>query len=93
MIFQGAITIVDSMFVDRAVRMNVGNGVALCMLVSQMMLTIAVMVMAVCTRCGLRDESPLNVERQHGRHHHDVGAPSKQGPHKQLQLRSSRLHQ
>lgn len=93
MIFQGAITIVDSMFVDRAVRMNVGNGVALCMLMSDMILTIAVMVMAVCARCGLRDEGPLNGEGQHGRHHHGVGAPSKQGPYTQLQLGSSRLRQ
>jgi len=76
-VFQRASTIVDGMLVDRAVRMNVGNGVALCMLMSRMLLAVAVVVMAVRTCCGMRDEGPLNGERQRGRHHDDVGAPSK----------------
>jgi hypothetical protein len=48
-----------------------------------------VVVMAVHACCGLRDEGPLNGKRQRGRHHHDVGAPSKQGPRTQAQLRNS----
>jgi hypothetical protein len=88
-VFQGAFAIVDSMFVDRAVRMNVSDDVALCMLMNRMLLTVAVVVMAVHACCGLRDEGPLNGKRQRGRHHHDVGAPSKQGPRTQAQLRNS----
>jgi len=85
-VLQGAFATVDSMLVDRAVRMNMSNGVALCMLTNRMPLTIAVMVMAVHTCCGLRDEGPLNGKRQRGRHHQEDGAPSKQGPRTQVQL-------
>jgi hypothetical protein len=77
------------MSVDRAVLMNVGNDVALCMLMNRILPTIAMMVMAVHACRGLRDEGPLNGKRQRRRHHHEVGAPSKQGPRTQAQLRSS----
>ena len=77
--------------VDRAVLMYVGNDVALCMLMNRMLLIVAVMVMAVHACCGLRDEGPLNGKRQCGRHHHDVGAPSKQGRRTQAQLTRSQL--
>jgi hypothetical protein len=46
-------------------------------------------VMAVHACCGLRDKGPLNGKRHRRRHHHDVGAPSKQGPRTRAQLRSS----
>jgi hypothetical protein len=88
-VFQSAIAVVDSMSVDRAVRMNVDNGVALCMLMGRMLLVVTMMVMAVRTCCGLCDEGPLNGKRQRGRHHHDVGAPSKQGTRTEAQLRNS----
>jgi hypothetical protein len=65
------------MSVDRAVLMYVGNNVALCVLMSRMLLVVTVMVMAVRTCCGLCDEGPLKGKRERGRHHHDVGAPSK----------------
>jgi hypothetical protein len=87
-VFQGAFAIVDSMLVDRAVRVNVSDDVALCMLMSCRVLTVAVMVMADHACCGMRDEGPLNGKRQRRRHHHDVSAPSKQGPPTQAQLRA-----
>jgi hypothetical protein len=62
-IFQGATAVVDSMSVDRAVLVYVGDDVALCMLMNHMLLTIVMMVMAINARCGLRDESPLNRKR------------------------------
>jgi len=91
---QGAFAIVDGMSVDRAVRMHVSDDVALCMMMNRMPLnrlplTVAMMVMAVHACCGLRDEGPLNSKRQRGRHHHDVGAPSKRGPRTKAQLTSS----
>jgi hypothetical protein len=78
MVLQGAFAIVNSMFVDRAVRMNVSDDVALCMLMSRMVLTVAMMVLAIHACCGLRNEGRLNGKRQRRRHHHDVSAPSKQ---------------
>jgi len=91
MVFQGAFAIVDSMLVDRAIRMYVSDDVALYMLMNRTLLAIAMMVMAVHACRGLRDEGPLNGKRQRCRHHHDVGAQSKQGPRIQPQLRSSQL--
>jgi hypothetical protein len=93
-VFQGTLAIVDSMSVDRAIRMNVGDDVALCVLLNRMLRNRmlspkAVMVMAVHACCSLRDEGPLKGKRQRGRHHHDVGVPSKQGRRTQAQLSSS----
>jgi len=93
-VFQGTLAIVDSMSVDRAIRMNVGDDVALCVLLNRMLRNRmlppkAVMVMAVHACCGLGDEGPLNGKRQRRRHHQDVGAPPKQCRRTQAQLRNS----
>jgi hypothetical protein len=89
MVFQSAVAIVDSVFMDRSVRMNVRNDMALCMLMKRMLLTVAMMVTAVPACCGLREEGPLNSKRQRGRYHHDVGAPSKRAPRNRAQLKNS----
>jgi hypothetical protein len=87
-VFQGTIAVVYSMSVDRAVLMYVGDDVALFMLMNRMLLTIAMMIMAVHAGGSLRDEASLNRKRQRRRHHHDVSAPSNQGPPTQAQLRA-----
>jgi hypothetical protein len=74
MVVQGTRAVFDSMFVNRAVRMDMGNGMALRGTVR------SVVVMAVRARSGLRDERRLKGKRRHRRHHHDVGKPLKKRP-------------
>jgi hypothetical protein len=91
-VLQGAFATVDSVLVNRTVRVDVRDGMALGMVVlGRSMLSVAVVVMAIQARPGLRHEGALKRERQRRRHHYDVDASPKQRPGTQAQVENSQL--